>query len=77
MKYLQASNDNKEYDSDDISLVCEVACNFTINSKNTEVLADIIEYVRSLPNDTNFMTELGDSFVELVYKHIENFQNED
>jgi hypothetical protein len=77
MKYLLASNDNKEYGSDEVSLVCEVACNFTINSKNTEVLAGIIEYVRSLPNDTNFMTELGERFVELVHKHVEDFQNED
>lgn len=74
MKYLQASNDNKEYNSDEVSLVCEVACNFTINSKNAEVLSNIIEYVRNLPNDNNFMTELGESFVELVHKHVEDFQ---
>lgn len=74
MKHLQASNDNKEYSSDDVSLVCEVACNFAVNSNNDILLKNIIEYIRSLPNDANFMTELGEYFVELVNKHARNFQ---
>lgn len=72
MKYL-ASNDNEEYAIDEISLLCEVGCDFTLNSKNTEMLNNIMNYVRTLPSDQNFMNELGESFVTLIHKYVAEF----
>lgn len=76
MKYL-ASNDNIEHSADEISLICEVGCNFQINSQNREFLASVMEYVKTLPNDEDFMVELGESFVTLVHKYVSEYsQNE-
>lgn len=73
MKHFIALNDNQEYNADEVSLVCEVGCNFTINSKNTEVLNRVLDYVKTLPNDDRFMIELGESFVTLVHKYVSEF----
>lgn len=69
MKYI-VSNDNQEYVADEVSLVCEIGCDFTLKSGNQKTLDDIIGYVRTLPNDEHFMAELGTNFINLVHKYV-------
>lgn len=63
-------NTNKEYITDNVSVTCEVSCDFEIMHTDADNLKAISSFVEKLPLDEAFMNELGVIFVKLVERYV-------